>query len=743
MEEGIACYKTYLRGLLDITDNIVQGKIVPPAFVVRHDEDDPYLVVAADKGTATFSDYANSVSAEYHFWLDDAFASGGSAGYDHKKMGITAKGGWISVERHFQEMGVDIDKSDFTVMGIGDMAGDVFGNGMLLSKHIKLVGAFNHMHIFLDPNPDAAKSFAERERMFNLPRSSWADYNAKLISKGGGVFERSAKSIALTPEIRALLQIEGEAMAPDELIRAMLKAPVDLLWNGGIGTYVKATDETHEMVGDRTNNNLRIDGKDLRCKVVGEGGNLGFTQRGRIEYALLGGRINTDAIDNSAGVDCSDHEVNIKIALGPSVASGKLSVEQRDTLLASMTDDVARLVLKDNYLQTQAITMTHQFANILLESQARFMRELEHNGLLNRAIEYLPDEKAIAERRAQKKGLTRPELAVLLSYSKITLYNEILQSTLPDDAYFLADLIRYFPDAMRKDYQAEIEAHRLRREIVATVLTNSMVNRAGMTFFHSIGEDTGMPAADVARAYTIVRDLFGLREMWRAVEALDGKVPVEAQAEMLASIHRFLEQSTRWFLHNSAHPIDISDVMAEYGPGIREFTQAMPQIISPNLREMFEQHTQKLVSQNVPQELAARVSGLLGLQSGSDVVKAARETGLSATEVGKIYFKLGSVLYLGWLRNAASRAVGEGYWNRLALLAVIQDLFDQQRRLTGLVLKNAQGHSADEAVQQWLDANHDEVERFEQFVVDLRKSEPLDFAMLTVAQRHVQLLGSV
>ena len=470
MEEGVACYKIFLSGLLDITDNIVQGKVVPPDRVVRHDGDDPYLVVAADKGTASFSDYANAVSKEYGFWLGDAFASGGSAGYDHKKMAITARGAFISVARHFREMGVDINTQDFTVAGIGDMAGDVFGNGMILSEHIRLVGAFNHLHIFLDPNPDAAKSFAERERLFNLPRSSWKDYDAKLISKGGGIFERSAKTITLSAEVKQALGVEKNALSPDELMRALLLAPVDLLWNGGIGTYVKAEDETHDQVGDRANNALRVNGRELRCKVVGEGGNLGFTQKGRIEYARAGGRINTDAIDNSAGVDCSDHEVNIKIGLGGVVASGKLTLKERDALLVSMTEDVAQLVLKDNRLQTQALTIAELRSADLIEEHMRLMHSFERRGELDRGVEFLPSDKQMSERRGENKGLTRPELAVLLAYSKMVLYADLLKTDLPDDGYFSRDLKRYFPAPLQKDFAeragrapAQARNHRHRR----------------------------------------------------------------------------------------------------------------------------------------------------------------------------------------------------------------------------------------------------------------------------------------
>lgn len=523
MAEGVECYKLFLSGLLDITDNIVDGKIVPPANCVRLDGDDPYLVVAADKGTASFSDIANSVSAAYNFWLGDAFASGGSVGYDHKKMAITARGAFVSVRRHFSEMGVDIDKTPFTTVGIGDMAGDVFGNGMLLSENIKLVAAFNHQHIFLDPTPNEKTSFAERKRMFNLPRSSWADYDATLISQGGGIFERSAKSITISKEAQVAIGVAQETFTPDALIKAILLAPVDLLWNGGIGTYVKADDETNEQVGDRANNNLRVNGRELRAKIVGEGGNLGFTQKGRIEYARNGGRINTDAIDNSAGVDCSDHEVNIKIAFSGLVSSGKLGLEKRNEILASMTDEVAELVLQDNILQTQAITIAEEKAADLLPSHTRLMHYLEKKGLLNREIEFLPSDRKLAELLEQKQGLTRPELAVLLSYSKMEIYNELLASDLPDDAYFAGELKRYFPKAMQENFAEAIEVHPLRREIIATCVTNSLVNHAGISFSFDVAESTNSSIRDVAAAYVKIRDNGKSHDLEREISKLLAK----------------------------------------------------------------------------------------------------------------------------------------------------------------------------------------------------------------------------
>ncbi|MFU8798180.1 MAG: NAD-glutamate dehydrogenase domain-containing protein, partial [Gammaproteobacteria bacterium] len=510
MEEVIACYKNFIRGLLDITDNMKGAEIIFPPHTVRYDENDPYLVVAADKGTATFSDIANGIGQEYDFWLGDAFASGGSMGYDHKKMGITARGAWESVKRHFRELALDLNTTDFTVIGIGDMSGDVFGNGLLLSNHIKLVGAFNHQHIFLDPNPDALKSFAERERLFNLPRSSWSDYNPNLISHGGGVYLRSAKSIPLSSEIKELLDLDVDTIIPNDLIRALLKARVDLLWNGGIGTYVKATQERHIEVGDRSNDAIRINGDELRCRTVAEGGNLGFTQLGRIEYSLNNGLIYTDFIDNSAGVDCSDHEVNIKILLNGFVASGDMTLKQRNTLLMNMTDEVAALVLQDNYYQTQAISHAAAQAASNLDLFARYMDNQEKLGQLPRALEFLPDNKSLIERKIMGKGLTRPELAVLLSYCKMNLKNEILKYNLSEDPYLAKTVENAFPPSLRKKFREHMTKHSLQREIVATQVSNSMINHMGITFVHRLQDETGAPISSIVRAYTVAKEVFDM-----------------------------------------------------------------------------------------------------------------------------------------------------------------------------------------------------------------------------------------
>ena len=743
MKEGIACYQMFLRGLLDLTDNLVAGNVVPPEQLVRHDEDDPYLVVAADKGTATFSDYANGVSKEYGFWLGDAFASGGSVGYDHKKMGITARGGFISVARHFAEMGHDIYSQDFTCVGIGDMSGDVFGNGMLLSEHIRLVAAFNHMHIFLDPNPDAKKSFAERKRLFALPRSGWNDYNASLISRGGGIFERQAKSIPISAEVKSLLGIARDSLSPDELVKAILLAPVDLLWNGGIGTYVKAEEESHEQVGDRTNNAVRVNGRELRCKVIGEGGNLGFTQKGRIEYArLANGRINTDAIDNSAGVDCSDHEVNIKIAFGQAISKNRLTEPVRNDILASMTDEVAELVLKDNRLQTQALTIAEQLGATLLEPQTRLMQAFERSKDLDRAIEFLPDDKKLLERKAENKGLTRPELAVLLAYSKMVLYRHLLDSSLPDDPYFERDLKRYFPKRMQQDWVEDIATHPLKREIIATMVTNSIVNRAGITFVHAIAEDTGMSLPEVTRAYTIARDAFDLRTLWEQIEALPASVPIALKGTLFTQVNYFIERITLWFLRNGLTGLNIKENMDYFGSGISEFMTLYKDLISPSVESGYQERLERFSHADIPMQLAESIARMEILSSSLDIVKVARLKNQPIKLVGMIYFDIGARLKLGWLRRTTSRMPTDSYWDRLAAQSMILQLFDQQRRLTSDVLDK--GDVRDQfatAAEAWAESHKAEVGRYLQFIEELRAKGSLDFPRLVIAARHVESLG--
>ncbi len=741
--EGIECYKTLVRGLLDVTDNIVDGEIVHPREVVRHDGDDSYLVVAADKGTATFSDIANALSAEYHHWLGDAFASGGSVGYDHKKMGITAKGAWVAVQRHFREMGRDIQSEPFTCVGVGDMSGDVFGNGMLLSRQTRLIAAFDHRHIFVDPDPDAEKSFEERKYLFEQPRSSWADYDRAVLSPGGDVFERTAKQVTLSDEAAAALGLGGKKkLTPNELVQAILTANVDLLWLGGIGTFVKASSERHGEAGDRANDQTRVDATQLRCKVVGEGANLGFTQRARIEYALHGGRINTDAIDNSAGVDTSDHEVNIKIALNEAVRSGKLSEEGRNDLLRQMTDEVAALVLRDNYLQTQAISLTESMATPLLDRHAQMIRAFEKSGRLDRKIEFLPDEEEIRQRAAGKRGLVRPELAVLLAYAKIALYEDLLASDVPDDPLLAGDLLRYFPQPMVEGYRDEIERHRLRREIIATYITNSTINRVGPSFVFRMMESTGRSAQEVARAYTITRDAFELRKAWAAIEALDNKVPAELQTRMLQEVRQLTEQATLWFLQRYDGALDVSEVVGTFGPPLQELARELEALLPPAARRELKKRVRDYVRQDVPEKLAQQVAVMRGLLAGPDVVRLALAMEAPSAAVARVYFGVGERLGVEWLRAAAATIKVETPWQRSAVEAVVDDLSLHQVAITWQVLAEA-GKKAEwrEALQAWEARHPAEVKRLDKLLEELRTQEAVDLAMLAVADRQLKVLS--
>ncbi|MBK1696953.1 NAD-glutamate dehydrogenase [Rhodovibrio salinarum] len=742
-EEGIACYKTFVRGLLDITDNFVGGgQVRPPEKVVRWDGDDPYLVVAPDKGTAAFSDIANAVSQEYGFWLDDAFASGGSSGYDHKVMGITAKGAWESVKRHFREMGHDTQREDFTVVGCGDMSGDVFGNGMICSEHIRLIGAFNHLHIFVDPNPDAAESYQERKRLFDAAKG-WDAYDTSKISQGGGVFERKAKSITLTPEIQQLFGLQKEQVAPNELVHAMLKANCGLLWFGGIGTYIKASDESHADVGDRGNDAIRVDADELGCSVIGEGANLGVTQLARIEFALNGGRCNTDAIDNSGGVDCSDHEVNIKILLGMVEEAGDITRKQRNELLQSMTDEVAHLVLRDNYLQTQAISVTERLGAHLLDRSARFMRALERQGKLNRMIEHLPDDETILERRKAGIGLTRPEIAVLMSYAKIVLYEELLASDLPDDPYMAADLKTYFPEQLRQRYPGQIEEHRLNREIVATSVTNSIVNRCGMTFVHETREKTGMPSHEVARAYTAAREIFGLREVWAGVEALDNIAPTETQADMLTEAGRLIERATSWFLRSCNQPIDISEVTQTFTDGVATVAGQLDELLAKSDLQDRDRRARYYLKQGAGEELALRVASLRLLPPALDICRIASTLEMEVASVARTFFAVGQRFGFDWLRQAANQLPTDDAWDKLAVGAIIDDFYGHQSDLTTRVLQTyAPGSNGSDAVEAWAHSRQALVTRTEQLVTELRSAGSPDLAMLAVANRQLKSMVS-
>lgn len=739
---GIACYRTFIRGLLDLTDNRVGGEIIPPPRVVRRDGDDPYLVVAADKGTATFSDIANALAADYGFWLGDAFASGGSHGYDHKAMGITARGAWEGVKRHFRELGRDIQAEPFTVVGVGDMSGDVFGNGMLLSPHISLLAAFDHRHIFVDPDPDPARSLAERQRLFALPRSSWADYDAALLSPGGAILPRTAKLVTSTPEMRRRFGFTAERLTPAELMSILLRAEVDLLWFGGIGTFVKAADETNAEAGDRANDAVRVNAATLRCRVIGEGANLGVTQLGRIEYARAGGRINTDFIDNSAGVDCSDHEVNIKILLDASVAEGELTGKQRDRLLVEMTDDVAGLVLRDNYLQTQAISMIEADGFGGLEASARQMRLLERQGKLNRSVEYLPDEEALGERVAQRQGLTRPEIAVLFSCCKIGLSEEVLASELPDDPYLADDVVRYFPRALHERFRAEIARHRLRRELIATSITNSVINRMGATFVADVAEKTGMPAVETARAYIVTRDVFAVRPLWDDIEALDGIVPASIQITLHKEVQRLVERGVLWFLRNGGSPLNTGDVVGRFTPTVSTLEQAIATMLPERAAGRMLARSERWRADGVPEPLASRLAWLVVLPSTCDIARIAEECGVEAAAAGRLYFAVGEQLGFDWLRERAEALNPAGYWQRLAVWASIEELDAHQRAVTQKVLAGDGGAAApDEAFAAWNAARRGAVERNRGLLAELGAAPEVDLSMLAVASRQLRALA--
>ncbi len=673
-------FRTEVHGLmkahlLDLTDNLVEGAVVAPPDVVRYDGDDPYLVVAADKGTAAFSDIANAISAERGFWLGDAFASGGSSGYDHKRMGIAARGAWEPVRSHFRSFGVDVQTMPFTVVGIGDMSGDVFGNGMLLSRHIRLVGAFDHRHVFDDPDPDPAAGLEERARLFALPRSSWADYDRSILSPGGGVFPRSAKSVPISPELGRRLGVEETSMTPTQLIRALLLAPVDLLWNGGIGTYVKASTETHADAGDRTNDAVRVNASQLRCRVVGEGGNLGVTQLARVEYALGGGLINTDAIDNSAGVDCSDHEVNIKVLLDRVVVDGDLTAKQRDRLLVEMTDEVGELVLRDNIEQTRALANAKAEAASMLDVHAGYMRLLEQAGKLDRRLKGLPGDDQIEERMAADQGLTTPELAVLLACAKILADEDLRSSDLPDEPHVSRHLAAYFPTLLRERFADHLTRHPLRREIVSTSLANSTVNRAGTSFLYRIGQETGATTADIVRAHLAAWESFGLSRLYADIEASQSCISAATEVALRLEGRKLAERATRWLLRNRRSPLDIQRTIDFFGHGIAALAANLPEFVQGSDRDSLLQSAADLVAAGVPEPLAATAAGLDDLFSGLDIVEVASSLQRPTEEVAAIHFLLGDVLRLDWLRYRITELPRPDRWHALARQALRDDLY--------------------------------------------------------------------
>jgi glutamate dehydrogenase len=735
--EVISCYRTFVRGLLDLTDNIVDGQTAAPQRVLARDPPDPYLVVAADKGTATFSDIANRLSEDYGFWLGDAFASGGSAGYDHKKMAITARGAWEAVKRHFRELGIDTQREPFTVVGIGDMAGDVFGNGMLLSPHIRLVAAFNHQHIFIDPDPNPATAYRERERLFRLPRSTWDDYDRDALSRGGGIHSRQSKSIELSAEARALLGVEVPAVTPIALIRAILKAPVDLLWNGGIGTYVKASAQSHGEAGDPVNDSVRIDGNELQCRVVAEGGNLGFTQLGRIEYAFGGGRINADFIDNSGGVDSSDREVNIKILLDEAIRQRRLARGQRNALLAEMADDVAALVLSSNYGQTQALSMMASRAAERLGEHARLIRVLETNGWLDRALEFLPTEDQIEERRASGRGLTRPELAIILSYSKIELRSSLLDSDVPEDPFLASELEAYFPQRLARRFKPLIHRHKLARAIIAMLIGSSIVNRMGPFFVLRAEEETGANVTQVARAYAIAREVFGVRKLWRDVEALDYSVHAEVQYDCIFQISRMVRRAVYWFLQNYSDALEIESMVKRFRPGADQVFHALPRIATGLAATQFEADAERFHGIGFAPELAKQLASLALMTQTLDIIELEREFGLGIAEVGQLYFEVARTLRLDSIREQIEALKVDGRWRAMARATLRETLAQQQRGLVRSILSRRSGRTPSASLSAWLDKAQSEVAQVQRALDDMQTAGPVDFATLSVALKEV------
>ncbi|MCC7462452.1 MAG: NAD-glutamate dehydrogenase [Gammaproteobacteria bacterium] len=740
---GIAAYRQFIGALLDVTDNIERGHCVPPPRVVRRDHDDPYLVVAADKGTAGFSDIANGIACERGFWLGDAFASGGSAGYDHKALGITARGAWECVKRHFRELGVDADRDAISVAGIGDMSGDVFGNGLLRSAHIRLVAAFNHQHIFLDPAPDPARSHAERRRLFRLPRSGWNDYDRRLISRGGGVWPRAAKRIELSGEAQRLLGLAPGSLTPSELVRAILRMPADLLWNGGIGTYVKAHDESHLEAGDRSNDALRVNGAELRARVVGEGGNLGFTQRGRIEYALAGGRINTDFVDNSAGVNTSDFEVNIKILLDGQLRAGRLAPAARRRLLASMASEVGALVLRNNYLQSQAISTQQALGRAALPAQQQTIRALERFGGLDRALEGLPDDASLAERATHGPGLTRPELAVMLAYSKIWLKAALLDSDVPEDAYFAREIERYFPAAVRRRYRAALRRHRLRREIVVTATVNSLVHRMGPGFVPRTQESSGARPAAIARAYTIARELFDARALWARIEALDRRVAAELQYRMMARIAMLLAHASEALLHARGADLPVERLVRTYRRAVGRLAEQAGSLVRGLERERYEAAVAEYAAARVPPALARRLAACEALEAACELADLARERRVHIADAGAVFFEAGAVLWLDGLRAGIDALEVQGPWQSQAQSGLRHGLRALRLHVTAGVLGRPARGTAAVRVAAWLAARGAEGQRWVRTAAELRNAGRVDFATLSAALEAVRRLAGM
>jgi glutamate dehydrogenase len=732
-------YIRFMNGLLDLTDNRVDGRVVHPDHVVVHDEDDPYLVVAADKGTARLSDTANAVAAEYGFWLGDAFASGGSAGYDHKKLAITARGAWESVKRHFREMGTDVMNEPFTVVGIGDMSGDVFGNGMLNSEQTCLVAAFDHRHVFVDPTPNPAVGYQERRRLFDMPTSTWEAYDRSKISPGGGVWPRTAKSIPISPEARLALGVDVDKMSPDELIRAILRAPVDLLYNGGIGTYVKASSESNADAGDRVNDALRVNGIDLRCRVVVEGGNLGFTQRGRIEFALAGGRINTDFIDNSGGVNCSDHEVNLKILFGLAMQRGELGLEGRNALLHEVEQDVVRHVLYDNFLQAQILSQEAGQSSGRMEAFDDLMQSLESQGQLDRTLEALPSGEEMTERRHAGRGMARPELAVLLAYAKQSVKHALLDSSLPDSQYLEQDLRAYFPPAVTERFGSLMPEHPLRRELIATIVANDVVNSQGITFVSRLVTETGAEIGDVVRAYRIARDVTRAVDRWEAIEALVGTLPPAELDELMTGVDRLVEQVARWYLLHA--PGTLGRAIEAHREPFRRFEESVVSVAPDAWRQQREREAWSLMDRGVPDDIARRHVIQPFLVHGPNVATLALELDRPVEDVARAFFLVGVAAYVDWLEGRLHEVHASTRWHRWALQAVEDDLASARRRLAERALSNADGGSVDEAVDAFIAEREDTLKRLVRFMRGLELEETSDIAAVTVAVRQIRTLA--
>lgn len=739
-----ACYSLYIDALLELTDNIVNQEIVHPKKTTILDANDPYLVVAADKGTAAFSDLANSIAKKYDFWLDDAFASGGSQGYDHKKMGITARGAWESVKRHFRGIGKDIQTEDFSVVGIGDMSGDVFGNGMLLSPCIQLVAAFNHMHIFLDPNPDTKKSFRERERIFALSRSTWNDYEKSLISKGGGVYSRKAKRIDLSPEVQRLIDCKEDHLTPNELINYILKTRVDLIWNGGIGTYVKATTETNAAVSDKSNDDIRVNGKQVRARAIGEGGNLGLTQRGRIEYAQHGGLLYTDSIDNSGGVDCSDNEVNIKILLSQMVKSGRLSRDERNELLTEMTDEIAQHCLLNNYRQTQIIDNIVQHAARNMHQHARFMRHLERDGILNRKLENLPNNEEIVERISQSRGLTRPELSILLSYSKLTYKNALLKSSALSEECYDHLLLEYFPLKLQELYAKEILGHPLRKEIIATLLSNMITNNIGIGFGFRIREETGATIENIAKAYVVSVEVFELKNTWLALEQLDNVVQEHYRHECFRAVSGLLERSISWLLRNKGTHFDVSYLIERYKTDIKILHKVIPGAIIGQSRRNYLAARKLFIKYKLPVALAQELTNKTTSASAFDIIEIKIKLYSSTENTAKLFYALSERLQLHWIRNEISKTISRTHWNQLAIVNMRNDLHANQRNLTEMVLHsvNNKRHTT-KALHLWEEHLAEALERYDHMINELSALQDIDFPAMSVAVSEVRRLVSL